>query len=176
MTSPAIHHAGPDDWERVRAIRLRALADAPDAFWVRLEDETQRTPEQWRERLASPSSATFLATGDGETVGLVVTHPSTAAEGDAGLAAMWVAPEARGTGVADALISAGVGWARDRGYRRVRLWINDANAVAERLYERHGFVPTGVAGTFPPPREHITEHELMVDLATGSSTTSSLPS
>jgi GNAT superfamily N-acetyltransferase len=161
---PAIHHAGPDDWERVREVRLRALRDAPDAFWTTLAEEEALTPAQWRERLGAETSATFLGVRAGQVVGLVVVHPSTSAPGDAGLAAMWVAPEARGTGIAGALISAGVRWARGRGHPRVRLWINDANTVAARLYARHGFVPTGITGTFPPPREHITEHELALEL------------
>jgi GNAT superfamily N-acetyltransferase len=161
---PAIHHAGPDDWERVRAIRLRALADAPDAFWADVSEESALTADHWRQRLAATAAATFLAVGPDGEVGLVVMHPSTVATADAGLSAMWVAPEARGAGVADALIAAGVGWARDHGYPRVRLWINDANAGAARLYARHGFTPTGVTGTFRPPREHITEHELALEL------------
>lgn len=161
----AIHRAAPDDWERVRAVRLRALRDAPDAFWTRAEEEAALTSEQWRERLAAPTSATFLAVRDGADVGLVVMHPSSQDRTHAGLSAMWVAPEARRSGAADALITAGVEWARAEGYPHVRLWINDANAAAERLYRRHGFAPTGVTGTFLPPREHITEHELARELS-----------
>lgn len=156
--------AGPQDWEHVRAVRLRALADAPDAFWVTLAEEESLTEEQWRERLAATTAATFLAVGDDAGVGLVVVFPSEWAPGDAGIAAMWVAPEARGTGTADGLLSAAVDWARTTGYPRARLWVNDANQAAGRLYARHGFTPTGVTGTFPPPREHLTEHELALEL------------
>jgi hypothetical protein len=40
----------------------------------------------------------------------------------------------------------------------LRLWVADANTVAVRLYEQRGYRATGETGTFPPPREHITEH------------------
>lgn len=163
-SSPAVHGADPQDWERVRGLRLRALADAPDAFWTTLEQEQEVTGEQWRERLASARAATLLAVSEQGDVGLVVVHPSTWAVGDAGLAAMWVAPEARGTGTADLLVNAALEWARAAAFPRVRLWVNDANATAGRLYARHGFVPTGVTGTFPPPRDHITEHERALEL------------
>ena len=156
--------AGPQDWERVRAVRLRALTDAPDAFWVTLAEELEVTAEQWRERLAATDAATFLALAEARDVGLVVVHPSSSAPGDAGIAAMWVAPEARGSGAADALLAAAVDWARTHGYPRARLWINDANDVAAGLYRRHGFTPSGVTGTFPPPRDHLTEHELTLNL------------
>ena len=164
-----ISRARVHDWERVRAVRLRALEEDPDAFWVTAEEERQRTPDQWRERLAATTAATFLAAGNAGDVGLVVVFPSEWAPGDAGVAAMWVAPEARGIGAADALLSAAVDWARTSGYPRARLWVNDANQVAGRMYARHGFAPTGVTGTFPPPRDHLTEHELAVELeATGT--------
>jgi ribosomal protein S18 acetylase RimI-like enzyme len=38
------------------------------------------------------------------------------------------------------------------------------NAPARRLYERHGFVPTGRTGSLPPPREHVPEVEMELDL------------
>jgi RimJ/RimL family protein N-acetyltransferase len=164
VSEPDVVRAGPDDWERVRAVRLQALADAPDAFWVTLTEELARTPIQWQERLAADSSATFLALQDGDAVGLCVVHPSESAPGDAGLAAMWIAPQARGSGVADAVIRSGIAWARAQGYPRLRLWINDANLVAARVYARHGFVRSGTVGSFPPPREHLTEHELALEL------------
>jgi hypothetical protein len=46
----------------------------------------------------------------------------------------------------------------------VRLEVGDTNAYAVRLYERAGFVPTGVTASLPPPRAHITEHERILDL------------
>lgn len=104
-----IERLGPADHDRARVVRLRALGDAPDAFWTTLAEEEQRPPALWRERLAAADSATFVAHRGGVDVGLVVGAPHRGQEGDAGLFSMWVAPEARRAGVADALMSAVIG-------------------------------------------------------------------
>jgi GNAT superfamily N-acetyltransferase len=160
----AIDRIRPDAWRRARAVRLRALHDAPDAFWVTADEESATTAAQWRRRLASPDAATFVASRDGVDVGLVVGARHREHDGDAGLYSMWVAPEARGHGVAAALIVAVIDWARVAGYRSLRLDVGDWNADAVRLYARMGFEPTGTVAAFPAPRNHITEHERAFDL------------
>ncbi len=116
-------------------------------------------PESWRSRLASFDAATFVATWEGEDVGLVTGAPFHGREGAAGLYAMWTAPERRSNGIATRLVEAVVAWARASGYGRVLLDVADANPTAIRLYERTGFKSTGVTGTLPAPRSHIREHE-----------------
>jgi GNAT superfamily N-acetyltransferase len=165
MSESAIEQARPDDWERVRAVRLAALADAPDAFTITLAEDVAKPLETWRQRLERSDAATFLATRDGRDVGCVVGAPYEGQPGNAGLFAMWVAPDARGHGIAGRLVDAVVSWARTRGYRRVLLGVGDYNVGAIRLYESRGFLPTGVRFTLPPPRAHITEHERALDLA-----------
>ncbi len=155
---------GPPDWERSRATRLAALADAPDAFWSTLADEAEFDEARWRERLTSATSTTFVAVLDGQDVGTAVASTHLADERVAALFAMWVAPSARGRGVGDALVAAVKNWARDRGFEAVRLEVTDTNAAAIRLYERHGAVATGERGTFPPPRQHLHEHEMELPL------------
>jgi ribosomal protein S18 acetylase RimI-like enzyme len=163
-----IERIEPEAFERARALRLRALRDAPDAFWVTAEEEASTTPAQWRDRLARPDAATFVASRDGVDVGLAVGGRHHQHEGDAGLYSMWVAPQARGSGAGTALIQAVVEWARAAGYQVLRLEVADSNEHAVRLYSRMGFVPTGVVGTLPAPRDHIAEHERALDLgATG---------
>ncbi|HVM18521.1 MAG TPA: GNAT family N-acetyltransferase [Egibacteraceae bacterium] len=151
-------------WERLRALRLRALRDAPEAFWRRADEEEASAPAQWRALLTAPRRAWFVGRDVDRDVGLVSVGPYHDHPRDAGLWSLWVAPEARGTGLADVLVTTGVGWARVEGFARLRLWAADRNAAAIRLYRRHGFTPTGAVGTFPPPRNHITEHELAVTL------------
>lgn len=154
-----VERMGADDWERVRAVRLHALEDAPDAFWTTLEEDLARPPESWRTRLAGADAATFVATWQGEDVGLVTGAQYIGRDRTAGLFGMWTTPERRGCGVATELVEAVVGWARSAGYERVLLDVGDTNAAAIRLYERMGFTPTGVRSTFPAPRTHIREHE-----------------
>lgn len=154
-----IERAGPGEWQRVRAVRLRALEDAPDAFATTVDDARSRTADSWRERLVDDAAATFLAVMNGIDVGMVVGADLVEHDATAGLFAMWVAPQARRHGVGRALVEAVVAWARSRSRRRVLLEVADSNAPAVMLYERAGFRPTGRSGTLPPPRSHVTEHE-----------------
>jgi ribosomal protein S18 acetylase RimI-like enzyme len=160
----AIERIQADTWERARTVRLRALQDAPDAFWTTADEEVATTADQWRERVSSSDSATFVAGRDGVDVGLVVGAPHHEHQGDAGLYALWVAPDARGDGAATELVEAVVDWARAAGYHTLRLDVADTNGNALRLYQRMGFQPTGAVSAFSSPRDHITEHERALDL------------
>ena len=56
-----------DQWQRYRAVRLRALTDTPDAF-ARTYVEEEAFPEQdWRRRLSS-GAKTFVAVLDDSDV------------------------------------------------------------------------------------------------------------
>ncbi len=128
-----------DDWKLWRALRRRALAEAPHAFGSTLEEWSGAgdTEARWRERLASVPY-NIIATIDGEPAGMA---SGTAPAGDeVELISMWVAPHARGRGVGDALVDAVIAWGRRHGVRRVALDVASGNAAAIRLYERHGFV------------------------------------
>ncbi len=169
----------PEDWERVRVLRLAALADSPDVFSSTLAREEAFDEEAWRARLAGPTSfvaeaglqniwldmpapnqaVTFIAESAGEDVGmatiLVVDEPDTAL-----VVGVWVSPSARGQGVAHQLFGEMIARARDQGLARVTLDVGDANTSAQRLYADLGFRPTGKRGSLPEPRTHILEHEL----------------
>lgn len=139
-----LHVLTSDDWPTWRALRLAALTDAPEAFGSRLADWTGAgdTEERWRERLSIPGAHDVVASLDGAPVGMVTGVPT----GDAGVAeliSLWVAPPARGHGVADALLAEAVRWAAQRGARTVRLGVAEDNAAATALYVRHGFRHTG---------------------------------
>lgn len=160
-----IERARLPDWRRIRAIRLRALVDAPDAFGTRLAEDEARPDAEWQARADNEKVAHFLAsTPNGSGVGVAVGAPYTDNENTAGLFAMWVAPEARGQGVGSALVEAVIAWARHENYKRILLDVADANNAAIRLYESHGFLRNGKTGTLPRPRQHITEHQRFLNL------------
>ena len=79
----------------------------------------------------------WVAVRDGRRLGCVFcTRP----EPDAAQLRMFlVEPEARGTGLADALIDACLLFARDTGAARLRLWTHESHRAAGRLYRRRGF-------------------------------------
>ncbi|HKJ61043.1 MAG TPA: GNAT family N-acetyltransferase [Hyphomicrobiales bacterium] len=153
-----------EQWQRVRAIRLRALQDTPDAFGTTFETEARRLADQWIERLTSDDRVTFIAQLDGKDVGLIACAPYNGAD-VAGLFSMWTAPEARKLGVGSRLVETVVMWAASKGYRTVALDVANTNIAAIALYEKFGFRPTGHTGTLPPPRTHIKEHRRELQLA-----------
>ena len=132
----------PEDWRTWRALRLRALRDAPDAFASTLADTLEREARDgeayWRGYFTR-SGPTLIAEIGGVPSGMarVVVED---VDGPADLFSMWVAPEARGRGVGAHLIRTGLDWLEDHHPGTVlRLAVVETNAPARRLYERCGF-------------------------------------
>lgn len=151
---------GAGDWARYRDIRLRALADTPNAFARALSEEQAFSEEKWRSRL-SGDGLVVVAEVSGQDAGLVGGVPLL---DRAGLVSMWVAPDHRRSGTGRALVQAVVAWAREAGFQTLVLDVADENTSAIAFYERLGFQRTGRTGTLPPPRIHITEHERALTL------------
>ena len=105
-----------DEWEAVRDVRLRALADAPSAFGTRHEDAARRPDDWWREWTARGAAgdrqATFLAWDGERPVGIVASFVE---DGRRWLIQMWSDPSVRGRGVGAALVEAVVEHARAAG-------------------------------------------------------------
>ncbi len=119
----------PDEWRRFRALRLEALGEAPEAFGTALASwsgEHDRE-ERWRARLSSVPR-NLHASLDGVAAG-ICSVTGLDEKKRAELISLWVAPFARGAGVAGALIGAALEEARDLG--------------AAAVYRRHGFAETG---------------------------------
>ncbi len=137
---------GPDDWAEWRALRLAALAEAPDAFGSRLADWQDAPQQRWRDRLTAVP-CNVVAALDGQPVGMASGWLPD--EGPAELLSMWVAPEARGHGVGDALVDAVVAWCTRHRPGALTLNVREANPAAIALYARHGFVDHGRAAEVP---------------------------
>ena len=151
-----------EDWPALKAIRLRALADAPLAFCSTLKREQAFPDEIWQARAASGSS--LLARLEGRVVGTAagVADPGEA-PGSVQLVGMYVDPVARGTGCAFALIDGVAAAASAAGASRLRLYVTEVNQSAERCYRRYGFRATGHSMPLPhAPR--IAELEMVLEL------------
>ena len=73
---------------------------------------------------------------------------------------VYVTPRFRGNGLAEALVTAAVRWAREEpGAVRVRLFVMETNHRAAAVYRRIGFVPTGATMAYAPNPTYI-EHEM----------------
>lgn len=156
----AVRRVRPDDWPRLRAMRLEALQDeaAPIAYLETHDAALARPDTFWQERAAGASAGDAVAqfvgvTESGEWVGSATGLREEAGALDfAGRAVqqlqvhvvgVWVRPDHRGTGLIGRLVDEVAAWAREGGVERLRLLVHEDNARAQAAYRRLGFVPTG---------------------------------
>jgi GNAT superfamily N-acetyltransferase len=155
------------EWPAYRALRLRALADAPHAFGSSLALEESWRPELWMARLAAASTSgrdcPLVAEADGALHALVWAKCDADQAGVVNLFQMWVAPEARGQGVAAALLRDAIAWARSIGAQRLRLGVVEGNDAAARLYARAGFRDVGAPEPVRPGSPTL-EQTMQLDL------------
>ena len=144
-----VHEIAPQDWERFRRIRLRALADSPFAFSSTVEEEEARAESDWRERLAHPGRVTFTAIDGDRWVGIAGVHVQDDEPSTVHLVSMWVDPGARRGGVGTVLVTRAIEWAQARGMRRLDLWVTETNEPAAPPLRRMRFRPRHPA---PAPR------------------------
>lgn len=142
-SSVSLHVLTTDDWRLFRELRLEALREAPYAFGSTFDDwqGEKDTETRWRQRLTDVpfNAAAYL---DGAPAGIASgTKPND--DGAVELISMWVAPFARGKGVADALVNAVIGWTKTAGIAKLSLDVMEDNHRARSFYRRHGFVDRG---------------------------------
>jgi GNAT superfamily N-acetyltransferase len=142
---PIIRRIRAGEGPVLRAIRLRALSSDPAAFETDLSTAQEYGDELWADRAAIASDGgeqvVFLAEIDRRVEAMVGAYVRDG-ETFATLYGMWVAPELRGSGVAETLVTAIETWSASTGLDRVQLCYFDNNSVAERLYARLGYRPT----------------------------------
>ncbi len=136
--------ATPDDAEAIATLWHAGWLDA-HLGRVPASLEPHRRPDDFRERVPSRLSATTVAEGEAGVLGFVTVHDDEVEQ-------LYVAADARGSGVADALLRhaeetiaprSAVAW----------LAVVPGNARARRFYERSGWRD---AGGFDYPAETAT--------------------
>ncbi len=142
-----------DEAGALRDVRLRALRDAPEAFWSTWEHEAGLGAGEWARRAEEAAAAeravvAVAEDGDGRLVALAGGRLDDEDPARADLWGTWVDPAWRGggRGLGAAVVGEVVAWARSRGARRLVLWVSDEVPAAAALYARLGFVPTGRVG------------------------------
>lgn len=163
-----VRRLAPAQWATLRQVRLAALADAPYAFGSTLARELGFDEQRWRDRIES--AATLLAWQDDQPVGSATGLADDASQvhsvaGAWQLAGMWVSPQARGSGVADKLVSAVMECARAQGATAVVLWVTDVNVRARAFYQRLGFSSTGARQLIRPGEPDHWEEQLIRPLS-----------
>lgn len=137
-TSPEVRDAGIDDLPA-----LAALFDSYRVFYGQPSDPA-RARDFLRQRLEQGDSHLLLAPdGRGGALGFVQLYPSFTSVGTAPIEILndlFVAPGARGRGVARALLHRAVEDARGRGAVKLMLSTAVDNTPAQALYESEGWV------------------------------------
>jgi ribosomal protein S18 acetylase RimI-like enzyme len=137
----------PDEGPRLRDIRLRALADTPEAFGQTLEQAQAMSDAEYRTRASAAAAGVdrvFLVAENDERewvgmVGGLLEH-----DGRIQLVSMWVSPSVRKQGIGKALIGTLIEWASTRtSARDLYLFVGATNDSAKSLYSSMGFHVTG---------------------------------
>ena len=135
------------DAEGFRTLRLDALSDSPAAFGTSHHEEAD-LPLEWFAAQLDPAAERQLygAFADGQLVGVVGVgrEPAAKERHRAVIRSMYVAPRARGRGVATALLDQALTAADAMpGVWQVTLTVTRGNDAAIALYRRQGFTPYG---------------------------------
>lgn len=142
-----IRPLAPHEWQAYRAIRLRSLADSPDAFCSTLAEEEALPLDTWSARVAraavSGIDLPLVADIGGTLAGLVWAKVDAEDAAVVNLFQVWVAPESRGCGIAGALLREAARWATSKGASCVKLDVTSGDTAAARLYLREGFRNVG---------------------------------
>ena len=131
--------------ERDDRPRWETLFRAYIAFYERTLDDAAYD-RAWREIVSGTRLHGLGAWLDDELVGIAhfLVHPSSSETDLCYLEDLFTVPEARGHGVASALVAAVGEWAREQGCGSVYWQTHETNTTARRLYDRlatyEGFV------------------------------------
>ncbi len=157
IRTSSIRTFAPHEWRTYRDLRLRALADSPDAFGRTLAEEQGRSDAEWSSRLTSEADSSWdlplVAEVDGEPIGLAWGRIERSNPDVANLYQMWVAPSHRRLGAGQMLLDAVIAWAKAKNANYLDLGVTCGDSPAMRLYTRAGFEPVGQPRPFRPGSE-----------------------
>ncbi len=126
-------------------IRSAAESDVPAITDLVIELGYQATQRDTRTRLAgvveAPGHAVLVAADETRVAGWVHVFESRRVESDgfAELGGLVVAARYRGRGLGTQLIAAAEMWARDRGFRTVRIRSRIERTETHRFFKNHGY-------------------------------------
>ena len=136
-----VRNATVDDAPAVADVHVRSWMDTyghivPAARFD--ASDVERRTQLWTR--AAQAGNLFVAEDDDAIVGFVSVGPSSASDAPGGeLYAIYVLPEALGSGAGTALIERAEDELRRRGFASAILYVLDANPRARRFYERQGW-------------------------------------
>jgi ribosomal protein S18 acetylase RimI-like enzyme len=133
----------------IRAIRPDEVELAVEVWLTANADRGVESPDDHlaivRRQLTTPTEVALVAITGTSVQGFATGEPRRVdgdeVPGAMQLLSLFVSPATRGSGIGGRLVEAFLAEAAARGRPEVHLWVRTENAVARRLYERHGFTP-----------------------------------
>ncbi len=156
----------PSDAEAFKHLRLRGLRECPSAFASSYEEEVNDSILEISRRLApKPDCAVLGAFRESALLGIVGIQREKLKKlsHKACVWGVYVAPEARKTGIGASLLHQALGHARSElGVWQVMLGANTSNAAALALYRKLGFTEYGLERGFLLVEGVLHDEHLMV--------------
>lgn len=165
MTDIAIRPLVTEDAEAFKALRLKAIQDAPTAIWPTHDEEAARTLDETRGRIRMTGlQVVFGAFAGPELIGIAGLRRESLAQ-VAHKAVLWgvfVDPAHRRGGVARRLLDAAIAHARAARVLQLQLCVNAENPRAQALYRNAGFETFGIERRAMRVGERFYDEEHMV--------------
>lgn len=143
-TSAPVRRLRSADATAFHTIRLEGFRRHPLEFRIGVEDEADLTPSAVAERLEREYVVGGFRGGDLLGIAGLTRFTGAKLRHKALLWGMYIREQARGSGLADAIIEALLQEARREHIERVLLTVVDSNERARRVYARWGFEVYGV--------------------------------
>ena len=136
------HELSPDEWSRLREIRLASLLESPEAFGSSYEREIAFTEKEWRELFNLNSY--LVASIDGKDIAMMFLEKL---RGDFGatcwVGGCWSNPQYRGIGALRSMFDYVDSVKDQRGWQIQGLGVFIVNESAITAYEKLGFKAMG---------------------------------
>jgi RimJ/RimL family protein N-acetyltransferase len=153
MESVRIAALREEDWEILKAIRLKALQSDPGVFSSNYADEAKYEDYKWRSMLQEKNVQIFALFDKDKAIGMtgVAIDRGDPSGQRAVLWGSWLEPAYRKQGLSVLMYEARIDWARQHPVCRTVIVSHRAsNANSERANQKHGFVFThAVTKTWP---------------------------
>jgi GNAT superfamily N-acetyltransferase len=132
----------PDEWERLKQIRIRALTANPEAFGAKSTEVMSQPKDDWLKLYEKEDY--LIASSGGVDVGMLYIE---VLKGDHGatcwIGGCWTDPNFRGIGVMRSLFNYIDDHASEKGWQRQGLGVWADNLVAINSYKSLGFAFAG---------------------------------
>ena len=136
------HELSPDEWSRLREIRLASLLESPEAFGSSYEREIAFSEKEWRELFNLNSY--LVASFDGKDIAIMFLEKL---RGDFGatcwVGGCWSNPQYRGIGALRSMFDYVDSVKDQRGWQIQGLGVFIVNKSAIAAYEKLGFKAMG---------------------------------